>query len=187
MGGVWINDGRGPEMLIVVEWLIELRLPMGRPCGSMDSSWNWDRKCQASEDPRECWAMSGCLANTGFHSVGSTSVESSCSAWTRIVGGFVGVMGATMIGGEVGGVEEGDAKEDTEEPEDIEAERGLQESFRRQLESVSTVSRLMAEKKTYLSLQYRRELSGVVICVSHMALWGVSIVTIQRGMQHTRN
>lgn len=133
MGGVWINDGRGPEMLIVVEWLIELQLPMGRPCGSMDSSWNWDRKCQASEDPRECWAVSGCLAKTGFHSVGSTSVESSCSAWTRIVGGFVGVIGATMIGGEVGGVDEGDVREDTEEPEDIEAERGLQESLRRQL------------------------------------------------------
>lgn len=140
VGGVWINDGMGPEMLIV-EWLVELRLRTERPCGGMgSSSWNWDKKCQASAEPRE-WAASGCLANTGFHSVGSTSVESSPSPCILIDGGLVGVMGATIIGGEAGGVEAGDAKEDTEEPEDMEAERGLQESLRRQLQSMSMVSR----------------------------------------------
>lgn len=50
----------------------------------------------------------------------------------QITGGFVGIIGATMNGGEVGGVDGGDGKE-AEEPDETEAESGLQESFRRQL------------------------------------------------------
>lgn len=78
---------------------------------------------------------------TGFHSVGSRSerlewvvggiLEEGGLLWTR-----VGVIGATIVrgerGGDAGGVYEVEA-------EGIEAERGLQESLRRQLEGVSIV------------------------------------------------
>lgn len=131
VGGEWINDGRGPEMLSVVDWLAELRWA-GRPWGSMGPLWNLDKKCQASE-PSE-WELSGGMDSNCFHSVGSRSgFGSSCSFCKRMVGGCVGFIGATMIGGDVGGVEAGDGRDETEEPEDMEAESGLQESFRRQL------------------------------------------------------
>lgn len=77
---------------------------------------------------------------TGFHSVGSRSVlDSWASVGIRmegigLVGSLVGVMGATIVrgerGGEVGGVVDMDM-------EGMDAERGLQESLRRQLGEIS--------------------------------------------------
>lgn len=64
----------------------------------------------------------------------------------------VGVMGATMVRGDMGGEVGGEVEGGMEAVEGQEADNGLQESLRRQR-----------------SLQYRRELSGTVICLSHMA------------------
>lgn len=111
------------------------------------------------------------MGMAGFHSVASKSgFESRFSFCTQITGGLVGVIGATIIGGEAGGVHGGEGKEAIEEPDDTEADSGLQESFRRHLQSIRYCPRIDLENKAYLSLQYRRELSGTVICLSHMAL-----------------
>lgn len=77
---------------------------------------------------------------TGFHSVGSRSdLASWVSVGSRMegiisVGTLVGVIGATIVRGERGGETGG-----VVDMEGIDAERGLQESLRRQLEEVSDV------------------------------------------------
>lgn len=71
-------------------------------------------------------------SNTGFHSVGSRSDLPSW-VWLGFVakGTRVGVIGATMVRGERGGDAGGDV--DMVDIEGRDAERGLQESLRRQL------------------------------------------------------
>lgn len=79
---------------------------------------------------------------TGFHSVGSRSVLASwvsVGIWMEgivLVGTRVGVMGATIVRGERGG-EVGGVVEDMLDMEGMDAERGLQESLRRQLGCIS--------------------------------------------------
>lgn len=80
-------------------------------------------------------------AITGFHSVGSRSVLTSCaSLGIRMLGigmvcALVGVIGATMVRGDRGG-EVGGVVETEDDMEGHEADRGLQESLRRQLYNV---------------------------------------------------
>lgn len=91
----------------------------------------------------------------------------------------VGVRGATIIRGDIGGELGGVVEEDMVVVEGQEADKGLQESLRRQLkgESVRVLIKWKMGSGLYigkrvadLSLQYKRELSGTVICFSHMAL-----------------
>lgn len=82
------------------------------------------------------------MLDTGFHSVGSRSED---EVWVVLFGilvgrlwSRVGVIGATIVRGERGGEEGGvvvfdEIVEGMEDIEGIEAERGLQESLRRQL------------------------------------------------------
>jgi hypothetical protein len=121
--------------------LAALRLLAGRVAmpvpvadADADSPWNWERYDQASEEARDELERS----NTGFHSVGS---RSDLAVWDvvgiLIEGMRVGVIWGTIVrgerGGEVGGVvvifEEVDI-----DIEGRDAESGLQESLRRQLE-----------------------------------------------------
>lgn len=142
--GVCVSDGTPPP-LIMVERLVELRYPaLGRRDGSITSPllpWNWERYCQASDDAREV-ELSWRLGNIGFHSVGSRSALASwSSAGIRIegvvpAGALVGVIGGTMTRGDMGGEDGGVLEGDMEAVVEKEAERGLQESLRRQLQEI---------------------------------------------------
>ena len=62
-----------------------------------------------------------------FHSLGILEIEDLAAP-------FVGVMGATIIRGDIGGEAGGVVEEDMEEFDEKEAESGLWESLRRQLQ-----------------------------------------------------
>lgn len=138
--GVWLSDG-APSPLVTLERLVVLRCPERRD-GSIVSALpprNLERYCQASDEAREVALPLLRLGITGFHSVGSRSVLASwCSAGIRIegvgpMGAFVGVIGATMTRGDIGGEDGGVVDGDMEAVVEREADRGLQESLRRQL------------------------------------------------------
>lgn len=81
------------------------------------------------------------VVSDGFHSVGSRSTLASCISVGILMAGIgrVGVIGATIVRGESGGEVGGDVeREEMFVTDGREAERGLQESLRRQLEGVST-------------------------------------------------
>lgn len=71
----------------------------------------------------------------GGRRTGSRSGLGSFRSCIRGLGALVGVIGATIVGGDVGGVDSGVVGGDSEE-RDEEADSGLHESFRRQLQEL---------------------------------------------------
>lgn len=140
MDTVSVKDGDAPS----VETLAVLRCLDVAAAGS-SRPWNCARYCQASEDAAAATLLSGRRAITGFHSVGSRSVWASWKSlgirrpgMDRTI--FVGVIGGTMIRGDMGGDPGGVVVMVEEAIEAVvgnEADSGLHESLRRQLHGKS--------------------------------------------------